>query len=561
MSLQIESERSDDIPLIVYWLEQMQIQAIVDEHCPELHGNWQGLSYGQLVVVLLVYMITQSDHRLCAVEAWVQAHHRTLEGASGWTIAEHDASDDRLALVLERLGQHPEVQVSIETDLGQHLIDAYALPTEVARVDTTSFSVYHQPASEAAEASSVIQSGRSKDHRPDLRQYRYEVSTIDPLGLPMATQVLPGNQTDDSIYVRSWQRLGEVVGHRNFVMIGDCKASALATRAQIHQQGGIYCVPLAQTGHTPQMLKQWVLTPPIEKEWIRLPQQAEDEEPIGVGFEMVLGKRWQTPNKQWVTWEERHLVVHSFDVAHTEMDAFNRRIEKADMALAKLAAKPVAKACDLEQAATALLKRHRLTDCFDIQVRPSSLTVSGTPSPSAPCISGESPPSFLLHYQQCPDAIEQAQLLMGWRIYLTNASSQRLSLPQALGYYRGQWSLEHGFHRHKRGQLPALPLYFRNDDRIRGLMFVLSIALRLFCLMEYVVRATLKSTDSKVAGLYDGNPKRTTKRPSAESLLKAFGNITLYLLPNGSTHITPLNALQRHLLALMNVPESIYGFT
>jgi len=561
MSLQIESERSDDIPLIVYWLEQMQIQSIVDEHCPPLHGNWQGLSYGQLVMVLLVYMITQSDHRLCAVEPWVKAHHRTLEGASGWRIAEHDTSDDRLALVLERLGQHPEVQVKIENDLGQHLIEAYALPTEVARVDTTSFSVYHHPASEEAEAASVIQYGRSKDHRPDLRQYRYEVSTIDPLGLPIASQVLPGNETDNSIYVRSWQRLGEAIGHRTFVMIGDCKASALATRAQIHQQGGIYCVPLAQTGHTPAILKHWVLTPPTEKAWIRLPQQAKDEEPIGVGFEMVLGKRWQAPDNHWITWEERQLVVHSFDVAHTELKTFNRRIEKVETALAKLAAKPTANACELEKAAMAVLKRHRLTDCFEIQVRPSSLTVSGAKASSAPCVNGEAPPSFLLHYQQSPDAIEQAQLLMGWRIYVTNAARKRLSLPQSLGYYRGQWSLENGFHRHKRGHLPALPIYFRNDDRIRGLMFVLSMALRLFCLMEYVVRSTLKATDSKVAGLYDGNPKRTTKRPSTESLLKAFDNITLYLLPDESTHITPLNALQRHLLALMNVPESIYGFT
>lgn len=559
MSLQITSERSDDIPLIVYWLEQMQIQSIVDAHSPSLHGNWQGLSYGQLVMVLLVYMITQSDHRLCAVEAWVKEHHRTLEGCSGWTIAEHDASDDRLAIVLERLGQHPEAQIQIENDLGHHLIDAYDLPTEVGRVDTSSFSVYHQPGTEETEATSVLQYGHSKDHRPDLRQYRYELSTLDPLGLPMASQVLPGNGTDDSIYVRSWQRLAEVVGHRNFVMVGDCKASALATRAQIHHEGGVYCVPLAQTGFVPQMLKHWVINPPTPREWIRLPHQTDDEEPVGVGFEMVLGKRWQSPAQCWVQWEERQLVVHSFAVAQTQIEHFNQRLEKAETALAKLAAKPVLKACELEQKATTVLKRYRLTDCFELQVRPSSLTISGAKPPSAPCVNGESPPTFLLHYQQRPQAIEQLQLLMGWRIYLTNVSRERLSLPQSLGYYRGQWSLERGFHRHKRGKLPALPIYFRNEDRIRGLMFVLSIALRLFCLVEYVVRSTLKSTDTQLAGLYDGNPKRATQRPSTETLLKAFGNITLYLLPDSSTQMTPLNPLQQLILALMNVPERIYG--
>ena len=101
-------------------------------------------------------MITQADHRICAVEAWVMAYCQTLERCSGWTIGPHDASDDRLALVLERLAQQPEVQGGIEEALGQHLIEAYALPPPVARVDTTSFSVYHQPATEETEASSAV---------------------------------------------------------------------------------------------------------------------------------------------------------------------------------------------------------------------------------------------------------------------------------------------------------------------------------------------------------------------------------------------------------------------
>ncbi len=273
---------------------------------------------------------------------------------------------------------------------------------------------------------------------------------------------------------------------------------------------------------------------------------------------MILGHRWQASDGQWIQWDERQLVVHSFAVAETELKQFNARLDKAETALAKLAAKPVAQACAVEQKAAALLKRYRLSDCFDLQVRPCSLTLAADNPPTAPCVSSESPTTFLLHYEPCPQAIEQVKLMMGWRIYLTNASTERLSLSQALGYYRGHWSLERGFHRHKRGQLPALPIYFRNEDRIRGLMFVLSIALRLFCLVEYVVRSTLKSTDSQLAGLYDGNPKRATQRPSTELLLKAFDHITLYLLPDGSTQMTSLNPLQQRILALMNVPVSIY---
>lgn len=105
-----------------------------------------------------------------------------------------------------------------------------------------------------------------------------------------------------------------------------------------------------------------------------------------------------------------------------------------------------------------------------------------------------------------------------------------------------------------------LPPILQNEDRIVGLMLILTIALRLFTLVEYVVRQSLLSTDQQIAGLYEGNPQRTTERPSTEQLLKAFRNITFYQLPDGLTFITPLNALQTKILALMKVPESIYGF-
>ncbi len=118
--------------------------------------------------------------------------------------------------------------------------------------------------------------------------------------------------------------------------------------------------------------------------------------------------------------------------------------------------------------------------------------------------------------------------------------------------------MERGFHRFKRGSKPALPIYFQNEDRITGLMFVLNIALRVFTVMEFVVRQALIETQQSLAGLYDGNPKRKTERPSAERMLQAFCHLTLYLLPNSTIFITPINTLQKQILALMNMPESLY---
>lgn len=189
--LEISSERIDDIPVIVEWLKQMEIAKLLDKNLSRLHGNHQGLSYGQLSVLLLTYIITQADHRLCAVEAWVKAHRQILELSTGWLIGEKDTSDDRLARVVEELGKQEDAIGRIEVKLGQHLIRAYELPTEVARADTSSFSVNHQQ--QKSEQESLLRYGHSKDKRPDLLQYRQLLGTLDPGGIPLVSATLPGN--------------------------------------------------------------------------------------------------------------------------------------------------------------------------------------------------------------------------------------------------------------------------------------------------------------------------------------------------------------------------------
>lgn len=121
---------------------------------------------------------------------------------------------------------------------------------------------------------------------------------------------------------------------------------------------------------------------------------------------------------------------------------------------------------------------------------------------------------------------------MGWRLYVTNTNKEQLSLTEAVSAYQEQWQPERGFHRFKKGRLSALPIYFRDEDKIKGLMFLLTIALRVFTLMEFVVRRQLRQSQSSLAGLYDGNPKRSTDRPTAEQMLKAFRNLTLSDIPH-----------------------------
>lgn len=560
-STEVTFERVDELPILLHGLQQLKLAETIDAALKPPHGDRRGLSYGQLSVLLVAFIMSQAEHRLCAVEDWVRTHHLTLSQITGWEIGEKDATDDRLGALVERLGSDEKARLQIEQQLGGQMIRGYGLPSEVGRCDSSSFSVYHQVAV-AEEAERLLRFGQSKDHRPDLRQYRQVLGTLDPAGVPLLSATLPGNGADDPIYVPMWERMAQTIGHKDFVFIADCKASAHSTRAQIDQQGGLYCVPLALTGRMDQILAQWVLDPPAAIEAIYLPGQDLWEEPTGEGFELQLGQRWRDDEKQGVTytWIERQLVVRSHALAHQQQQGLEQRLQRAEAALNALSKRVQKDCCALQKEVEAILKRHRVDEFFQWQVHyvpVTRYTKRGRPKPDD-LTHQRLEERFSLFFERNPQTIEQAQRLCGWRVYATNAPITRLERAQAVAYYRDQWTLERGYSRFKRGALPALPIFLQSDERIIGLMFLLTVALRLFTLMEFVVRRQLEQDKTELAGLYAGNPKRSTRRPSTESLLGAFAGITLCRLPTGDYYITPLTGLQTQILILMGIPPNLY---
>src|SRR5262244_1927594 len=90
--------------------------------------------------------------------------------------------------------------------------------------------------------------------------------------------------------------------------------------------------------------------------------------------------------------------------------------------------------------------------------------------------------------------------------------------------------------------LSLTPMYVHRDEHATGLIRLLSIGLRVLTLLEYVVRRQLAAQGETLAGLYVGNAKRETARPTAERLLEVFQEVTLTVV-EGATQI------YRHLTA------------
>jgi len=254
------------------------------------HGNHKGLSYGKLAVLFISHMIHSLNYRLYGVEQWVMKHKTILEQSSGWKIGDKDATDDRLGDMLEELGGNDEKSLYFQKKSVKYLIQAYELPTKIARYDTTSFSVHHSP---DKNKSSVLKFGHSKDKRPDLLQFKQGIGVLDPAGVPLITETLGGNEADDPRHVPAWREMAKIIGHKEFLYVADSKAAALETRATIDKKDGSYLFPLPMTGNTPEALKNLVVNPPSKLEEIRLEDKDDDEKAPIIGRGFVVEKKME----------------------------------------------------------------------------------------------------------------------------------------------------------------------------------------------------------------------------------------------------------------------------
>jgi transposase len=564
-------ERVDNLPVILHWLLRMQIQVTIDRIWHP-HTNWQGLSYGQLSVLFVAYIIHQRSHRLSSMEQWVKGHQTVLEQVTGWLIGPKEATDDRLDILLDALGSDEEQSVEFQRQLGSHLIQAYELPTEVGRYDTTSFNVYHAPPEAEQAGHTLLRFGYSKDKRPDLLQFKQGLGTLDPAGVPLVTHTLSGEKADDGLYLYAWEQMCQTIGHTAWLYVADSKAAARQIRGSIDLKGGRYLFPLPMTGDTPTWLRAQVLNPPVEPTKIYLPGVVDkDKQPkaVGQGFVIERTISEQLADGTAHEWTEQWFVSQSFAHAKRAKVSLSRRLSQTVDKLNSLRPKAEETAAEFQWRANQLLKQRKMEDYLTVTVQETVTTTKkylkpGRPTPNSPFQLVEQR-HLALAVQIDEAAVDEAYRLAGWRVFVSNTSAQQMSLTQATAYYRDEWLVENGFHRFKGGSLPTLPLFLRLPERIIGLMLLLLVALQALTLLEFVARRSLVDQKEQIVGLVPGNPKRKTDRPTAERLLGVFTNLHLVVQTNATEVRGYLNEtltpLQRQILVLLELPETIFDLS
>lgn len=158
--------------------------------------------------------------------------------------------------------------------------------------------------------------------------------------------------------------------------------------------------------------------------------------------------------------------------------------------------------------------------------------------------------------------LAQAIRRLGWRVYATTHPAEELSLAQGVAAYRSEDVIEQGFGRLKGRSLSLMPLFLQYEQRVVALISLLSIALRVLVLMQFVVRRHLQQAGAMLKGISPGQPGRQTAQPTTERMLSAFHGAPLSRIKiDGKLHeyLTPLNAVPKRILKLMEVPLESYN--
>lgn len=548
-----------DLPILWATLQRLDLPATLDRHFPTpLH--WKGpLTPGEVLSLWLLFLVSQGDHCLNHVHAWVEQHQGTLSALLGKVVRPVHFHDDRLADCLTRLGADDSF-AHLERDLNQQTLRVYQLPTDTVRIDATTANSYAAVLSQQG----LLPFGHSKDD-PDRPQFKIAAAVLDPLGMPLATTVVPGNTADDPLYVPAILAVRQSFGAGGRTYIGDCKMGSLATRAFVAAGGDFYLCPLAESqlsraGRHELLRPVWEGTRTWEQVRRPGPEGQPDElvaEGFGVDVELTA-----TVDEHEARWTERRWLVRSLAYAQAQEAALERRLERATAAVSELVVRKRGKKrlfhAELMLAAEGIVAREAVEGLLSYTARAVMAThqkrANGIP-PTPP----EADVSFVIEVRREEGLIGERKREMGWQVYGTNGLT--LALTQVVWAYRGQYRIEDDWSRLKGRSLGLTPLYLQDEGRIQGRVYLLSVALRVLSLVEWTVRDRLRKQKTKLRDIYAGQPGRQTARPSAELLLRAMRTISVSVVEvNGQVHmlLSPLTQVQRRLLDLWDLPSDWY---
>jgi len=318
-------------------------------------------------------------------------------------------------------------------------------------------------------------------------------------------------------------------------------------------------LPTASFFQLGQQRLRWVdeaLELPETWQSIYRPTQPNAEaELLAVLVERERAQHWIAPNGEPIVWTERIVLVRSTAFRERVYKQVERRWERVQLQLDKLLPAAPRRGRRYYRSYEALWKKVQeiLQEAGLEQVVDVELAQQPLPNRQARWV--------VERYGLNETHWQRYCARLGWRAYATNTLPIQMEAAALIGIYRQQVLHERTFSRLKTRRMNLQPVFLRDEQRIVGLTWLLTLALRILTLTEFRVRQALTKTNTSLTGLNPAALSQATQRPTTDRLLAAFTNINLTVIHYAGQsirYVTPLTPTQHQILALLAIPDAVY---
>jgi transposase len=551
-------ERCDDLPLLGQLIKSSNIASIYTKHYPD-HGHWQGIDGGHTIMVWLLYILSEADHRLSHVEDWCKDRLETIRAIIGQQqLRGLDLCDDRLGRLLDRLGDD-EKWMAFECDFSGQMVQSYSLDkvcsdepcSGLIRLDSFNIPQHR-------EEDDFFRRGHTKQRRTDRPFCKAMVASSDFGNFPLTIQLLAGNISDDTVYLPAIERVKRILGSQSRLYVADSKIGSFANRLALASSENYYLCPLNGKQCTQKQLVQYIDAVPAIDQLPVIAKAKGSHQTNTYYYELPSGFSLSCPQSNF-SWDERRVLAYSTRYAADYDKGLFKRLNKAEKELNNLlirkSGRKVPKTEDeLKVRVAKILQKHHVKGFFHLEYSQveSYRTVNKYRKRKARI---EKSIELSLQVQRDQQAIEQQRKRHGWCIYGTNLPKS-VDTRRIVQLYHEQYKIEHLFDRFINQGTKLLPVFLNKHDRVKALTRLLAIAIQFHMLVQHLVRLSLEEEQKQIKGGYPGNKNRATNLPTTSMILRMFKNVSVLIQQidgKRTVQMPPLNQLQLDLLRMLGM--------
>jgi transposase len=501
--------------------------------------------------MILLYNLTSGRQPLYELEEWVEQKDPRLFGLS--PLAPGQWNDDRFGRALDKLFLAD--RANLMTELVVSTVRAIGLDLSQVHNDSTTVKAFGQYPGQTPNGFS-LKLGKSKDHRPDLKQLVYCLTVSADGTVPIHHKTYPGNTTDDTTHIETWTTLCHITERPDFLYIADCKVCTKEQLSFIVGHGGRVITMMPDTWGEAQSFKE-ELRNTIKNKQVIWRKTISEEEGTYETFSCFLGNHTASASLYPLHW------IYSSEKKKRDRAARDEALEKTDQELADLTGKLNTYTLKTKEQITeqvqAVLKNRSVENLYwwklspilqkkKVQIgkgRPGSHTRYRTDVKTLQALS----------WGRDLQALGKERKADG--VFPLLCTDKNVSAKDALMAYKYQPRLEKRFCQFKSIH-NAAPLLFKNIERIEALMFLFFMALILQSVIEREVRLQMGKNDIDSLPIYPEH--RIAYHPTTAKIFDRFKNLSAYQLIQGNEIIKEyrdeLTETQKKILELLRIPEA-----